>query len=49
MIEWLSSKQVKGFKEGCDVIPPASRQVALMSPRGINEGSGVAGAKTGDP
>ena len=48
MIEWLSSKQAKGFKEGCDVIPSASRQVALISPRGINEGWGVTGAKTGD-
>ena len=36
--ERLGSKQAKGFKEGCDVIPPAGRQVALTSPWGINEG-----------
>ena len=32
MTERLSSKQAKGFKEGCDVIPLAGRQVALISP-----------------
>ena len=42
MTERLSSKQVKGFKEGCDMILPAGRQVALISPWGINEGWGGA-------